>query len=300
MFGINKGIDKKTNNSRTIGDAYWSKQKEFKIIKEKADMCSDKEKEIEKSISECKNIIELVFKNLYPERKQLGIFLLSQNYSHDGKDAKWRVSEKEVKDNKRWIYSEVCLNTMGISLLSIGGVKSNSMLEGRSSNWLYNLIALKDKIAMDKLKELLKEEKLEILNKALENIEVLEYESEFIKEQPLKYFRINTAGNSFKKDNKSSKYIKFDVSCGGVRCYLLNKKESSYEDNDFNLESLGLDDAIIVEQTKDELISALEEYHIYLEQKSNMMLEHLNKLKGYFTKQLIIMTLTKGEKTNDN
>jgi len=287
-------------NDKSIGNAYWNKQGTFKVIKEKSDKCSDKYKEIVNMISTCKDIFGLVFKNFYPERKQLGVFLLDEHYSHDKKDKKWIMSEKEVKENRKWFYSELCLNTMGISLLSIGGVKSNSILD-RSNEWVYNMTALKDKIIMDKLKGVLKAEKIELLNKMLENVEILEYKSEYIKEQKLNYFKIKTDENAFKKENKSSKYIKFDLSCGGVRCFFLNKKESTYEDNDFNLENLDLNSAIIVEQTYDELCSCLDEYYICLEKQANTITEHLNKLKGYFNKQLIIMTLMKEqENKNDN
>jgi hypothetical protein len=282
-------------NTQTIGDAYWGKQGQFKVLKEKSDRCLYKYKEITNMVLEHKKIFQLVFKNFNPERKKLGIFVLNTYYDSRKGNKKWIHSETEVEENKRWFYNEVCLNTTGISLLQIGAVQATDILGERENNWLYCMETLKDKIASDKFKEVLKEEKLDILNKVLDGIEVLKSTSDFIQEKKLKYFEIKTDNNAFKKKNVSSRYIQLEVNTEDVRCSLLNTKEKTYNDIDFYINNLSHDDAIIAEQIQEELISALDWCYSELETTSNKIREHLIKLKGYFTKQLIIMNLTQGD-----
>lgn len=294
-------MEQNLKNSRTIVDAYCEQQSRFEEISDKAIVCCEKSVKIENRISEIINIFDAVFKNFYPERKQLGIYLLRDNWGDGKKMKKWIVSESNLPENNKWYYNELCLNNIGFTLLPWSGTKSFSIIEGGRNHeaTLYNLEALQDKIVSDALKDILKQEKLDLLNKILEGIDILKYNNKFTKEQAIKYVNLNSSGFTKETHNVkkcSGKYIQLEAS--GLRNLMfriMNQKENNYQDEKFNLVSLDFGSTLITEQITDEILRAIEEYTLFLEVKEKAIEEYFEKTKDKFIKELICLNL-KGQK----
>jgi hypothetical protein len=196
-------------NSKQIIDTINSKQDILKILKDKATKCGKENDEIGKIQNECLEIFKLVMKNFNSERKELGIYILNDYHSNEKFKKELVIGKKNVPKDGQWYYNELCLNNTGFSLLSDGGIKSSSILEERRDGWVSNIIKLKDKSIQGILKESLREEKFEILQKVLNGIEVLKYEDEMLKEKELKYSVCDFHNGNFNIKEVKTKFMKF-------------------------------------------------------------------------------------------
>lgn len=281
-------------NSSRIYDAYCEQQNKFDSIKEKAKECVKINIETQDAIMKCKEIFEVVFKNFNPERKPLDIYLRRNHYNDTKKEAKWIIGKENIKGNC-WYYSELCLNNIGLTLLPTYGEKSFNIVCDDIEQTIYNLTALKDKIPMNKLKEVLKPEKLKLLNRLIENVEILKLDNKYVKPQKLEFFRIDSSYEAFQKEKCKTNFLQLNGDRSYLRCKCMEKKDSVYGDVDFALTTLEYSSSLILEQISEEITILLKEYCIYLEQRKKAVEDHYNNMKEKFIKELICLNL-KGQK----
>jgi hypothetical protein len=281
-------------NSKQIIDTINSKRDILKILKDKAAKCGKENEEIGKIQSECFDIFKLVMRNFSSTRKELDIWVLNDYYNDSKKfKSKVLIGKKNVPKDGSWYYNELCLNNTGFSLLSDGGIKSSSILEERRDGWVSNIIKLKDKSIQGILKESLREEKFEILQKVLNGIEVLKYEDEMLKEKELKYSVCDFHNGNFNIKEVKTKFMKFRADGLRTQCYVLKDKNTSYEDTDITPQDLNYESIVMIEQLQEELLIGFDEYYIHLNEQKKKMKDYFTQLKQDFTKELIVMALNK-------
>ena len=286
-------------NSKQIIDTIDSKKDILKILKDKAAKCGKENQEIGKIQNECLEIFRLVMKNFSSTRKELDVWVLN-DYYNDSKKFKKRIviGKKNVPKEGSWYYNELCLNNTGFSLLSEGGIKSSSIFDERRGGWVSNVIKLKDISIQDILKENLREEKFEILQKILNGIEVLKYEDEMLKEKELKYSVCNFRNGSFAIKEVKTKFMKFIADGLRTQCYVLKDKNTSYEDTDITPQNLNYGSVVMIEQLQEELLIGFDEYYIHLNEQKKKIQDYYKQLKNDFTKELIVMALNKSNENN--
>jgi hypothetical protein len=281
-------------NSKQIIDTINSKRDILKILKDKAAKCGKENEEIGKIQSECLDIFKLVMRNFSSTRKELDIWLHNDYYTDSKKFKKSVVIGKaNVPKDGSWYYNELCLNNTGFSLLSDGGINSSSILEERRDGWVSNIIKLKDKSIQGILKESLREEKFEILQKVLNGIEVLKYEDEMLKEKELKYSVCDFHNGNLNIKEVKTKFMKFRADGLRTQCYVLKDKNTSYEGIDITPQDLNYESIVMIEQLQEELLIGFDEYYIHLNEQKKKMKDYFTQLKQDFTKELIVMALNK-------
>ena len=158
---------------------------------------------------------------------------------------------------------------------------------------MYYLSLLSDKLVMKELKKVLTDSKLKLLEKVLEDINLLVYEENFTKEQKLHFYQIKNKDGAFIINQTTTKILRMKIGSEFCKCILQKTKEGDYSDESINLVSLDVDNALIVEQIQDEILVCLGEYYKVLEQKKNILNTYLIKLEDRLNKELIIISLQK-------
>ena len=296
-------------NSSILADAFLDREKKFKVIQSKAGKCMKKNEDIQVLRNECNNVFEVVLKNLYPERKQLDMFLLNwsyRDYKENNQDKryknKWIKGKKNIPEDA-WGYSEVCLNPIGLTFLQIGGQKSFSIIENDIDRTIYNLTAVKGETdVMDKIKAELKPEKFELFSKMLEDIEILNYEDNFNKELIFSYKELGYGG-IFKNKQHDCTKMKIELE-GNAHCELLSggkQKRNNMvfnQNNTINLINPSFEGAIILEQISEQTCQTLDEYNAFLDIRKQEITNYTKSLKDKFFKTLMYLKLQEKEKKN--
>ena len=284
-----------TNTTKII-DTYVYQNDTFKDLRNKAEKSIDVHKEIGEIVDKSNKIIRDVFTKFISKRVKLGIYLLKPYYVDMRKEKKEKkekiVIPKDKKyKNKDWHYDELCINNTGFSLLPPYGVNSISILDGNSDDKQYYLSILEDKRIMSRLKSILPEDRLGILNSVLKDIELLKYDCVFTKEKTLKFNKIKRDSGIFKKEKNKTKYIILKLGNGVCECALSDIKTFSYYGRNMDLTCLNIDDALILEQVSDEVSVCLDECYDRVIKKKEVLVEYLNTLEDRLHKELIIMAL---------
>jgi len=285
-------------NSRQIIDAIENHKAVIKELQEKANKCGKENFEIGKIQNECLDIFQMVMKNFSSTRIELGIYFLNNWYVNESKEKKIVIGEENIPKNNRYHYEELCLHNTGFSLLSEGGIKSSSILEKGNDNFIRNLVRIKDKSVQKIVKEKLREEKFEILQKILNGIEVLDYEKFILKTKNLKYNDCDFSTDAFNIKVLKYENLKFNAEGATIKCIFLKNKEETYSDIYINPSDLNYEAVMIIEQSQEELLNGLDEFYIYLNEKKNKMKEYLTQIKTDFTKELIVMALNNQNENN--
>ena len=278
-------------NTTTLIDSYIGQNNKFMKLKDKAQKCIDCDSKINEIRSKSNNIIRDVLVNFSPDRKRLGIFIIKKGYSdNNGKNPSIITDEKKLPKDNRWHYEELCVNKMGFSLLSIYGVKSVSILDTNTDDEIYYLSMLKDKRIMTKLKDILNEDKLNLLDKVLQDIELLRYDNIYEKKQVLVFYKLKSSNGIFKGEKTKSNSIKIRLGNGSCKC-MLQEDDSTFYGESSKLESLDIDSGLVIEQVRDEVLCFLNEVYIDITTKKEVMTEYLTKLEERFNNELIVLAL---------
>jgi len=283
-------------NTRTLIDGYIEQNNKFMKLQDKAQKCIECDKEITKIIDKSNDIIRDVFTKFSSDRKKLGIFILRKHhYNKDDEKETPQIlmSEEFLKKNRNYYYEELCVNNTGFSLLPTYGRNSTSILDHSNDEKRYYLSVIKDKRIMDKLKETIHEDKLSLLNRVLQDIELLEYDNGYEKSQKLTFYKLKTQRGTFKEEKTKSHSIKIRLGNGSCRCSLREDNSSHYYDTSSDLVQLDIGSGIVFEQVRDEVLTFINECYIDLTKKKEVMTEYLTKLEERLHKELIVMALLK-------
>jgi len=280
-------------NSSEIARIYSEKENNFKAIKEKATKCIKSHEKIEELRSSTKEVFDVVLKNLYTERKPLGVFLLNKSYigGFTKNSKSWFIGEKNLPKDNTWYYSNLCLNQIGLTLLPSGGQKSFSIIDDIVNTMVYNLMAIQNVDVWAVLKSELKQEKFELLTKLLEGVEILEYKSSFDKKIDL-IFKSFSEGDVFNSENEHKKIININLEQGATLSLYIKKEEGRSFSDEIDLVKPSLREAIVLEQIAEEILLALDEYYNLLEDYRPKLEDYVNNLKGKFLKELMLLKIT--------
>ena len=150
---------------------------------------------------------------------------------------------------------------------------------------------------MDRLKAELKTDKFDLLNKLLDQMEILDYKSLFAKKISLNY-KFLPNNKIFGVEKKS-----FNVNASlnlerGCHFEFKTRKNQWADDESINLVEPSFEGAIILEQIIEEVSQQLDEYTAYLESKETEVDDYVKQLRVKFVKELILLKLNKKGEEN--
>jgi len=282
-------------NSNTIFEAYTNQKSKFCEIENQAKKCKDTTDAMANIRHECISLYKQVFTKFCSKREKLGLYVRGSGYGTEDKNpyTGWKTT---VDKENRYGWKELCLNTMGFSLLPTYGEKSDSIFNMPDKEIVLFFMSLTEPIVMDKLKDLLSEEKLNLLTRAITNIRDITYCNYIERKKGYDFTTTNKESSSMEKNRCKGDDITITTASG--YCYILfglNTRINTWNTNEkeINILDISLYDKIAVEQTIEEITYMLSEYRKELVIQEKKHSDYLNKLKEEFTNELIIMSLIK-------